>query len=197
MKFFWSARTRSSRIAWMLEELGLDHERVTIDIDDPAKKDDPDFRAASPMGKVPALADGEVRLCESAAICLYLADRYSAGDLAPALDDAERGAFLYWMFFTPAVLEPAMAEKVGGWKPNPRSHGWGDFPSMIRTLEERIEPGPWLLGEHFTAADVMVGSSCVQLRMFGMLPESKILEAYADRCLARPAYVKALSLEPQ
>ncbi len=195
MKLYWAPRTRASRVAWMLEELGVDYERVPVTLGDPDGLDDPDFRSASPMGKVPAVADGDVHVADSAAVCLYLADRYGAGRLAPAVDDPLRGRYLYWMTFTPGVLEPSMAEKASGWKTNPRQHGWGDFESMIRTLEDGLVPGPWLLGESFTAADVMVGSSCVFLRMFGMLPESPLIEAYADRCLARPAYKRALAFD--
>lgn len=147
------------------------------------------------MGKVPALVDGDVLMAESAAICLYLADRPAAGRLAPAIDASSRGAFLYWMFFTPAVIEPSMAEKAGGWSPQPFHNGWGSYQLMIQTLEHGLQLGPWLLGDSFSAADVMVGSSVVFMRQFKMLPESPILDTYADRCLERPAYQKAMALE--
>ncbi len=196
MQLFWCPKTRAARALWMLEELGRPYERVTVDIRDPGEKPQA-FREASPMGKVPALADGEVRLSESAAICLYLADRYAAGELAPTTDHRDRGRFLYWMFFTPAVLEPAMMEKHAGMTPNRAMAGWGDFDLMIETLENGLEPGPWLLGNRFTAADVMVGSSTVFMRLFGMLPESQILNAYADRCLERPAYARAIAADDE
>ncbi len=195
MKLFWCPQTRASRAVWMLEEAGVTYERVTIDIRTPGAERPADFLAASPMGKVPALADGEVLMAESAAICLYLADRYAAGRLAPRLDDASRGSFLYWMLYTPAVIEPSMAEKAGGLTPQPSRNGWGSFDQMITTLAARLEHQPWLLGDQLSAADIMVGSSVVFLRMLKMLPESAILEAYADRCLERPAYQKALALE--
>lgn len=195
MRLFWCAHTRAARAVWMLEELGIEYERVEIDVRDPAAPKDPGFLEASPMGKVPALEDGDVRMAESAAICMYLADRYSPGTLAPATDDSDRGRYLYWMVYTPGVIEPAMGEKVGGWKINPGQHGWGSYESMISTLEGGLEPGPWLLGDRFTAADVMVGSSVVFLRQFKMLPDSDILNAYADRCLERPAYQRTLEIE--
>jgi glutathione S-transferase len=179
----------------MLEEAGVGYDRVVIDITDREAARPPDFVTASPMGKVPALADGEVLMAESAAICLYLADRYAAGRLAPATDDPARGRFLYWMFFSPGVIEPSMAEKAGGWTPQPARNGWGSFDLMISTLEQGLQHGPWLLGDRFSAADVMVGSSVVFMRLFKMLPALPALEAYADRCLARPAYQKALALE--
>ena len=195
MKLYWAPQTRSARALWMVEELGIDCERVHVDIRDSNRQDSDDFRAASPMGKVPALVDGEVRMSESAAICLYLADRYSQGNLAPALDDPARGKFLYWLMYTPAVIEPAMSEKFNGVEPARQRSGWGDFDLMIETLENGLRDKTWIMGEEFTAADVMLGSSTVFLRAFEMLPDSQILAAYADRCLARPAYSKVMSMQ--
>lgn len=195
MKLYWSARTRSARALWMLEEAGVGYERVVVDLHQPIDQRGAGFLAASPMGKVPALEDGEVRMADSGAICLYLADRYSAGRLAPTVDDPARGRYLYWMLFTPGVIEPSMAEKAGGWTPQPTHHGWGSFDAMIRTLEGGLAPGPWLLGDRFSAADVMVGSIVVFMRLVKMLPSSEIIEAYADRCLARSAYQRALAAE--
>jgi len=196
MKLFWAPQTRASRVVWMLEEAGLDYSTETIDIRAEDRRDSAEFREASPMGKVPALVDGDVSMCESAAICLYIADRYCPGSLAPAVDNSARGRFLYWMFFTPAVIEPAMAEKFNAIEPNPARSGWGSFDLMVQTLAQGLEDKAWLLGGQFTAADVMVGSSIVFMRKFGMLPESRVLHAYADRCLERPAYQRALALEP-
>lgn len=195
MKLFWSAQTRSARAVWLLEEAGVDYEIETVDIRSSDRSDSDEFRRASPMGKVPALVDGDVCMSESAAIALYIADRYCAGTLAPALDDSARGKFLYWIMYTPAVIEPAMSEKVNNIESNRVRSGWGDFDLMIGTLETALQDNSWLLGNQFTAADVMVGSSVVFLRMFDMLPESAVLNDYADRCLARPAYQKALELE--
>lgn len=192
MKLFWAPQTRSPRAFWMLEELGIHYDTELVGIRDSERNDSSEFLTASPMGKVPAIEDGDVSLSESAAICLYLADRYSLGDLAPALDSADRGKFLYWMLYTPTVVEPAMVEKLGQFKSNRRSNGWGDFDLMINTFDEALSDMEWILGERFSAADVMLGSSAIFLRMFEMLPETENLDAYADRCVARPAYVAAL-----
>ena len=86
------------------------------------------------MAKVPALVDGEVRMSESAAICLYIADRYGAGTLAPAIDDPARGKFLYWLMYTPAVIEPCMSEKFHGVATNRYRSGWGDFDLMVEIV---------------------------------------------------------------
>jgi glutathione S-transferase len=195
MKLYWAPQTRSTRALWLLEEAGVDYEMELIELRDPDREDSADFRAASPMGKVPALVDGDVQMSESAAICLYIADRYCGGSLAPALDDAQRGKFLYWLMYTPAVVEPSMSEKFNGVEPNRGRSGWGDFELMIETLETGLGDTPWILGEGFSAADIMLGSSTVFLRAFDMLPASDILVAYADRCLARPAYQKALAMQ--
>jgi len=197
IKLFWCPRTRASRILWLLEELDQPFEVRLIDIRDAESRSEPDFRQASPMGKVPAIEDGEVRMAESAAIALYLADRYPTAGLAPAIDDPLRGSYLYWMTFTPAVIEPSMMEKFNGWSVNRANSGWGDFDLMIETLSAGLQTGPWLLGDQFSAADVIVGSSVYFMRQFGLLPESKPLNDYAERCLARPAYAKALARDEE
>jgi len=194
MKLYWAPQTRSTRALWMLEEAGVDYDLERVEIRAPDRKDSEEFRAASPMGKVPALADGDAQMSESAAICLYLADRYCAGKLAPATDAASRGKFLYWLMYTPAVVEPAMSEKVSGAESNRARNGWGDFDTMIETWEQGLGESDWILGDEFSAADVMLGSSAVFLQMFGMMPESPTLGAYAERCLARDAYKKALEI---
>jgi glutathione S-transferase len=190
---FWYPRTRSVRTLWLLHELGIPFERHLVDLRDPASRGDPDFQAASPMGKVPAISDGPVHMAESAAIAIYLADRYPQPGLAPALDHADRGAFLYWCTYTPAVIEPAMMERFNSWEVNPASSGWGNFDRMIHTLEKGLGDGPWILGDDFSAADTLLGSSVNFMKVFGILPESEVLEAYLDRSLARPAYQAALA----
>lgn len=191
MKVYWAPQTRSTRAIWMLQEAGIDYDMERVDIRSEDRNDSAEFLAASPMGKVPAIADGDVLMAESAAICIYVADRYAPGTLAPSVDDPLRGSFLYWTLYTPAVVEPAMAEKFAKIEPNRGRNGWGDFDSMIRTFDAALEDKEWILGDRFTAADVMLGSSAVFLRMFDMLPETRNIGGYADRCLARAAFQEA------
>ncbi|MDH4053949.1 MAG: glutathione S-transferase [Gammaproteobacteria bacterium] len=194
MKLYWAPQTRSTRAIWMLEEAGVPYETELVDIRAADRHDSAAFRSASPMGKVPAIIDGDVEMSESAAICIYVADRYAPGTLAPALDDPLRGKFLYWTLYTPAVVEPAMSEKFNKVASNRVRSGWGDFDAMIETFDRALDGKEWIVGDRFTAADVMLGSSAVFMRMFEMLPDSSNLGAYADRCLARPAYAKAMSM---
>jgi glutathione S-transferase len=191
MKVFWAPQSRSTRAVWMLEEAGIDYDMELVDLRSPNRKDSDEFLAASPMGKVPAISDGDAAMSESAAICVYIADRYRAGTLAPAIDDPLRGKFLYWTMYTPAVVEPAMAEKYSKVETNRSRNGWGDFDLMIKTFDEGLEGHEWILGDNFTAADVMLGSSAVFMRMFEMLPDTRNIDAYAERCLARPALQRA------
>lgn len=190
MKLFWAPQTRAQRGIWMLEEAGVDFELERVELGSSDHTDE--FLGASPMGKVPALVDGDVSLSESAAICIYVADRYCMGTLVPPLDDPQRGKYLYWTMYTPAVIEPAMSEKFNQVESNRRRSGWGDFDLMIETWDEALAGRDWILGDQFTAADVMLGSSAIFLRAFEMLPDTRNLGAYADRCLARPANQRAL-----
>ena len=198
---FWCPQTRASRTLWLLEEIGRPFQVRTIDIRDPEAKKDPDFVKASPMGKVPAIMDatlgGTIYLADSAPIALYLADRYSAAHLAPGIDHPLRAQFLYWMNYTPGVIEPAMMERFMGIEVPRSSSGWGNFDTMIEVLENGLKDKDWLLGDDFTAADVLVGSSVYFMKKFGILPESPVLEAYVERCLERPAYQKALARDSE
>ena len=198
---FWCPQTRASRILWLLGEMNEPFEVSLIDIRDPDAKSDPDFLAASPMGKVPAIRDttpnGVVEMADSASIGLYLADRYPAAGLAPAIDDPARGQYLYWMTYTPGVIEPAMMERFTGQEVSRATSGWGNFDTLIEVLEARLRERPWLLGESFSAADVMVGSTVNFMKMFGILPENAVLDDYRQRCLSRPAYAEALARDAE
>lgn len=189
---YWFPKTRAIRTLWLLEELGAPFDMQMIDLRDEGSRADPGFMSASPMGKVPAIKDGEVAMAESAAIALYLADRYPDAGLAPPIDAPDRGRYLYWSTYTPAVIEPAMMERFNQWEVNPQSSGWGNFDLMIATLENALAEGPWILGEHFSAADTLLGSSVNFMKVFGIMPESAVLENYLEQCLARPAFQEAI-----
>jgi glutathione S-transferase len=177
------------RAIWLLEEAGIPYERVQIAISDPESRKNPEFLSASPMGKVPALIDGPVRICDSGAMCIYIADAYPNAKLGPPIGDPNRGAFLQWTVFNNSNLEPAMTEKATGAAPSPTRNGWGDFDSMMSTLRKGLEKGPYILGEKFSAADIMLASGLNFMFAFKMLraDAEPLLKAYLDRCMARPA----------
>ena len=195
MKLYWCPRTRAFRAAWMLEELGRPYERVTIDVRSEDARADPTFRAASPMGKVPALVDGDARLWDSGAICLYLADAYPEARLGVAIGDPARAAFLQWTLYTNAVIEPAMGEKFGNRPVNTLQNGYGSFDLMIAALVAGVTPGPWILGERFTAPDVLLGSSVHFMDVFKTPPDRPERRASAERSRARPAFQRPSAFE--
>lgn len=195
MRLFWAPQTRSLRAIWMMEEAGVPYERFRIDIQDEASKANPALRAASPLGKVPALEDGAVKIWDSGAICGYVADQYPANKLAPPIGDPRRGAYLMWLMFTNSSIEPAMLEKFSNLPPAPTRNGWGSWDQMLDTLRKGVAAGPWVLGQQFSAADVLLGMSCIFLRRFKMIGEEPILDAYAARCAERPALQRATAIE--
>jgi glutathione S-transferase len=195
MKLYWSQNTRALRIAWLLEEAGVPYERVIIDIRDQASKDDPAFRAVSPMGKVPALEDGAARLNDSGAICVYVADQYPQSKLGPPVGHADRGRFLQWVLFTNSVIEPSIAEKFAKLESRPTAFGWGSFDLMLASLHTGLAQNEWILGKQFSAADVLLGTSAYHLKQFGLIADDPILLPYIDRCQARPAFKRAQSFD--
>ncbi|WP_286828624.1 MULTISPECIES: glutathione S-transferase family protein [Kordiimonas] len=188
---FWCPNTRAIRSLWLLEEMGCDFSTELVDIRDAEAPRSDAFRRASPMGKVPAILDGDVALSDSTAIALYLLERFPNSALDVTEGGQARADFLYWMQFMGSVMEPAMAEKFSSMEAKKYVHAWGDFDTMISLLEGRLEGREWIMGDQFTAADVLIGATCYFLRLFGSMPESELLHAYTDRCMARPAFARA------
>jgi glutathione S-transferase len=188
---FWSPQTRAVRALWMLEEVGADYQVQAVDIRATPRNDPADFLAASPQGKVPALIDGEVKMADSAAMALYLADRYRPGELAPHADDPARGEFLYWLLYSPATIEPAMMEKFVKLDVESQSSPWGNFDDMVSVLEKRLDGRTWVAADRFTMADLMLAGSIQFMVQFDMLQPGPVLQDYMDRCLARGAAQRA------
>lgn len=178
--------SRAATCVWMLEEVGVPYELVFVDILAGAQKSAA-HKALNPMGKVPVLVDGAAVVSETAAIGLYLADRYAPGRLAPALDDPARGAFLKWAFYAPSVIEPGCLAKAAGWAYKPGQAGWGAYEDILETVESGLRNGPWLLGERFSMADVIVGASVRWMLQFKMIEARPAFVAYAERLGERPA----------
>jgi glutathione S-transferase len=191
MKLFWSPRSRSFTALWLMEETGEPYERVLIDISTGAQKT-PEFRKINPMAKVPALQDGDATLAEAAAICAYVAERYPQSNLAPPLGDALRAKYLYWLFFSPGCIEPAMVQVATKVEMNSVAAGWGEAARVFDVLDAALEKGPWILGDTFSAADIAIGSGLnFAVRLFKMVPSRPAFERYIDRCAARPAFQRA------
>jgi len=192
MQLYWSPRSRSFSALWLMEETGQPYERVMTDISTGAQKSS-EFLKINPMGKVPALKDGEAALAEAAAICAYVAERYPEAGLAPPLvDHAARAKYLYWLFFAPSCIEPAMMEVFTKMDVPSSTAGWGSAQQVFDVLDSALATGPWLLGDRFTAADIIVGSGLsFAVRAFKMIPSRPSFDRYLDACEARPAYQRA------
>jgi glutathione S-transferase len=192
IKLYWSPRSRSISAIWLLEETGLPYERVLTDISTGAQKA-PEYLAINPMGKVPALRHGDTVITEVAAICAYLADEFPEKKLNIPVGTPRRGVYLKWLFFGPGCMEPAVIDRAAPRKEEARRAmlGYGDFDTTMNTVAKAIEKGPWLMGEQFTAADVVVGSNIRWGTMFKLIPERPEFTAYSARIAARPAAKRA------
>ena len=182
--------SRAANVVWMLEEIGVPYELNFVDIMAGAHKA-PEMLALNPMGKLPILVDGDAVVTESAAIGLYLADRYSLGNLAPAHDDPLRGTYLRWSFFAPSVIEPGSMAKGAGWAFKPGQAGWGTYESMLAAIDSAVAGKQFLLGDRFSMADVIFGGTLRYMLQFKMLEPSKPVGDYAARLGERPALQRA------
>lgn len=182
--------SRASSVVWMLEELGLPYELKFVDFQK-AEHKGAEVLERSPMGKLPMLIDGDTVVTETAAIGLYLADRYSYGELAPKVDDPARGTYLRWSLFAPSVIEPGCMAKMAGWDVKTSTAGWGKYEDILATIEHAIGDGPWLLGDRFTMADIIFGGTVRFMLQFKMLEPRPALVAYAGRLAERPPSSKA------
>jgi glutathione S-transferase len=145
------------------------------------------------MGKVPALRHGDTITTEVAAICTYLADSFPKASLNIPLNDPRRGPYLKWLFFSPGVLETAMFDRAypRSGEPPRSALGYGDFNTTMDVLANAVTPGPFLMGDKFTAADVVIGSSMRFGTMVKMIPERKEFADYMARFADRPAAKRA------
>lgn len=188
--------SRAGTVVWMLEEVGADYTLKWVDILAGAQKT-PEFLAMNPMGKLPVLDDNGTIVTETAAIGLYLGDRYAAGRLAPALDDPARATYLRWSCFSPSVIEPAAAARPSGGEFNAGAVGWGTYEAMLAATEAAIGKGPWLLGERFTMADTILGATLRFLLMFKMVDAKPVFSDYVARLEARPAFQRSAARNAQ
>jgi len=185
-------RTRSSRIIWLLEEIGAPYAIEPVSIFRPMEgAGDPDPRNPHPDKRVPAIEHEGALITESVAIALYLTDAFPAAGLGPVVGDPQRGEYLTWAAWYGAEMEPAMFAKFGQELSQPNKRR--SYEQVVARLENTLAKQPYVLGEAFTAADILVGSALQWAR--SVFPESPILDAYIDRLNARPALVRANGLD--
>ncbi|RKE85223.1 glutathione S-transferase family protein [Rhizobium sp. AG855] len=191
---YYSPQTRATGAHILLEELGVPYHLHVLNMK-AGEQRQPAYLAINPLGKVPAVRVGETLVTEQGAIYLYLADLFPEAGLAPALTDPDRGAYLRWLFiygscFEPAVVDRYMKREPGSLNETP----YASYESLIDMLEEALKTGPYLLGERFTAADLLWGVALQWTTMFGLVEARPAFQAYMER-IGNRASVQKVSAE--
>jgi len=191
LTFYHAPHTRSSSVLLLLEELGAPYELHVLDQKKEAQRA-PAYLAVNPLGKVPALKHGDAVITETVACFLYLADAFPEASLAPKIGDPLRGPYLRWMTmyaaaFEPAVIDRAMQRDAGKRTMSP----YGDFDSLFQVITNQLAKGPFILGDKFSAADILWGSGLGWTSMFKLIPENPVVASYLQRMASRPAQARA------
>jgi glutathione S-transferase len=178
----------------MLEEVGAPY-RIELHSFEKREHKAPAYLAINPMGKIPAIEHRGTVVTEAAAICAYLADAFPEARLAPALDDPSRGTYFRWLFFGAGCVEPAFVDHMYK-RPaveRPGALGYGSYEDTLNALEKAIAPGPFILGDRFSAADVYVGSQIAWGLMTKSLESRPAFVAYVARLGDRPAFKRMVA----
>ncbi|NJM33886.1 MAG: glutathione S-transferase family protein [Rhodomicrobium sp.] len=195
--FYYAPHTRSGTVLWMFEELGVPYRMEVLNLKNGEHKT-PAYLAINPMGKVPAITHGGVPVTEVAAICCYLADAFPQAGLAPAIGDPRRAPYLRWMFFSPSCIEPAISDKAfPRSNAQPTALGYGDFETVMNACSIALSNGDHVIGDAFSAADVVFGSTLRYGMMFGLIPKRPDFEAYVGRLTQRPTLQKAMARDEE
>jgi glutathione S-transferase len=184
--------SRSATVRWMLEEVGEPYDIHLLKLAE-GEQHKPEYLAVNPQGKVPALRHKGVVITEVAAICAYLADEFPKARLNIPVGDPRRGAYFQWLFFGPSCIEPAITDRAYPRKEAPRAGalGYRDIDALADLIAKALAAGPYLMGEQFTAADVVIGAAVRWGMMFKLLPERPGFADYAARLSQRPAVQRA------
>jgi len=192
LTLYHAAPSRSATVRWMLEEVGEPYDLHLLKLAE-GEQLKPDYLAVNPQGKVPALKHKGVVITEVAAICAYLADEFPHARLNIPVGDPRRGVYLQWLFFGPSCIEPAILDRAFPRKEPPRAGavGYRDIEALADIVAQAVAKGPFIMGEQFTAADVVIGSGVRWGTMFKLIPERDAFQPYVERLAARPALQRA------
>jgi glutathione S-transferase len=186
LTFYHSPHTRSVGTFALLEELGVPYDLKIVQVRKGETRS-PEYLAINPMGKVPAITHGDALITEQVAIAIYLADLFSEKNLAPAPTDVLRGPYLRWMLFYAGAFEPALMDKAMGLAPTKQSQsGYGDFDTVMRTVTAHLAKGPYILGDTFSAADIVWGLGLGWVRK--MVPDNAAVSDFAKRITSRQSF---------
>jgi glutathione S-transferase len=188
---FHRPKTRSSRFIFLLEELEAPYQikLVTTRTRDGTGAADP--ANPHPHGKVPAISDDGAIVFESPAIALYLTDKFPKNGLGPLVGEPGRAAYLSWLCYYTGVLEPAFMSKFMNVEVPRGTAGWVAVDEAMPAIEKLLGAGPYILGERFSAADVLYGTTFAMFEQSPMMPKSTAIEKYVQRIVTRPAFARA------
>jgi glutathione S-transferase len=188
---FHHPRTRATRFIFLLEELEAPYRIQPVSVRTRDGAGAVDAANPHPHGKVPVIADGDTVVFESPAIALYLTDAFPKNGLGPLVGSPKRGAYLSWLAYYTGVLEPAFMSKFMNMQVPRGTAGWVAVEECIPAIERLLASGPYLLGEQFSAVDVLYGTTFAMFGASPMMPASKLIADYAKRVVARPAFARA------
>ena len=193
LTFYHCPGTRSGSVHWLLEELGVPFETEIVPVQSEGGAPD-SYRAVQPNKKVPAIVHDGVRVHERAAIFIYLCDAFPTAGLAPPIGDTKRGPYLSWLVYNDGVLDPVIAAKFGGWTYDKRGVSFGAFDDMVANLNGALEKSPYLTGETFTAADLLLsGGLNFAVNFTKAIPATTAITDFLRRCMSRPAFARAVA----
>ena len=190
LTLFHAPQSRSSRLVWLIEELGADCRIEYCDIHRADGSGGPDPKNPHPDGKVPALLHDGALITESAAVALYLTGLHPEAGLGFPQNSPQRGPLLTWICWAAGEMEPAIWGKItGAVETDPQARA--RYEAAVTRILEALWVGPYLMGEQFTVADVMIGASLGWGRQY--LPDSPLLDDYMARLAERPASRRAMA----
>jgi glutathione S-transferase len=184
-------RSRSSRFIFLLEELGVPYEISKVNIRRGDGSGALDSDNPHPHGKVPVIRDGDTVVYESAAIALYLTDKFPAAGIGPVVGDAKRGAYLTWLAYYAGVMEPSWTSAFLKTEVPRGTAGWVKTDEVMELVNSTLAKSPYILGEKFSAADILIGTTFKLFMGSPLLAKTDLLEAYVQRVVERPAYARA------
>jgi glutathione S-transferase len=195
ISLYHAPNTRSSGALTLLEELRADYRLHALNMK-AGEQRCAEYLAINPMGKVPAIEHNGALVTEQVAIYLYLADLYPEAGLAPPIGDPLRGPYLRWMVYYGSCFEPALVDRAMKRQPAPPSTSpYGDYDTMLKTLINQLSMGPYMLGEKFTAVDVLWGTALDWTTRFQLVPAIPVIQTYIERINARPSVTRAKAID--
>jgi len=193
LEFYHAPRSRSFRTLWLLEEIGVPYDLKIVAIRRGDGTGTRDPSNPHPHGKVPAIVHDGTIVFETSAIALYLTDAFPGAKLGPKIGDPERGAYVTWLAYYGGVFEPSLTAKFLKIQHIYGTFGWAPFEEVLEHLNRTLAAAPYLLGERFSAADIVFGGSLPLLMDRGVVPETPTLRSYASQIAARPAFARAVA----